>query len=49
MGHKNSALTFILSPRRGEAEESHGRINVMAIERTGSPLLNEEERGRVRS
>jgi hypothetical protein len=47
MEQQNSPLTFILSPRRGEADESYGRINVMAIERAGvaSPQRRGEGEG----
>jgi hypothetical protein len=45
---KSSSLTSILSPQRGEAV---ARTTVMTRreQATGSPLLNKEERGRVRS
>ena len=49
MEQRNLPLTFILSPRRGEASNGQRRCDRTATKLNGSPLLNEEERGRVSS
>jgi hypothetical protein len=45
MERQSSPLTFILSPRRGEASSRQTRRDRTATKPNESPLLNEEERG----